>query len=186
MKYYEVYNKLITEKQAKCLLKCKNAPLLRKHNLFFYPGINFENEFARLFDNSDLEYDSDQLNTYGLECAVLDIIRNKNPKACFYAASVLKKSELPTVLFEKIILESLDYESQIAYISCLPCDNIQKFADCIADSRIGYYNLALMLNVKRKYDKSKNIRALMNYGSASQAVFMAKFVKNIQIDNVRQ
>jgi len=182
----KVYNTEITEEQAKYLLKCRKEKYIRGHKLYYYQGFDFVQEFEKLFDEQGYTYDPKELNSDGVERAICDIIRNGNPKASFYAASILRDSAFPISIFEKIVLQQDDYEAQVAYATTLPCATVQKMANKIAASNIPYYNLTLLLNCNAKFDKSQNIHTILKYGSVPQIVVMAKNVPNLRMERIRQ
>lgn len=182
----KIYNKEITEEQAKYLLKCRDTSFMRGPRLVYYPGYDIIKDFEKIFDDAQLDFNSEELNSHDVECAVLDIIRKRNSKACFYAAYLLQDSSFPTEIFENVINKNKDIFAQFAYLVTLPSASAQEMVDNIAEVGITYYNLALIANSKNECDFTNNINVIMEKGSPTQLVYMAKNCKNVDVDVVRE
>lgn len=181
----KIYDKEITKEQAICLLKCRNSYFLKLPRQKYYPNYNFVKNFEKIINELDITYNPEELNQEDLERAVLDIVRNHNTKGSFYAATLLQDSAFPTMIFEKVINDSNDFYSRLAYMSTLPCASAQAMADTLANCGIPYYNLALIVNSKNRYDWTENLKRIYEYGTAAQLTYLAKNVSGINIEKVR-
>lgn len=182
----KVFGKEITEEQAKYLLKISQVPYIKGHRMFFDWNSDFISQFEHLFDKQGYTYLEEELNTIDVEDAVYRILDMGNPKAAFYAAMVLRGSYLHNKYFENVIIRRKDYESQIAYLANFNTARAQEIANCIAESGMSHYNLTLLINCPNPGDISKNVDVILKNGTIRQKVFLAKYVKNMGIEEIRQ
>ena len=182
----KVFGKEITTRQAEYLLKISKNKYIKGHGLFFSWDHNFLSPFEKLFDEQNYTYNERDLNSDGVERAVRNILKTGNPKAAFYAAAVLKDSKLRIEPYEEIIIEREDYEAQIAYLATYDTPRAQEIADCIADSGFAHYNLALIMNCPNVEDVSRNVDVVYRHGSTRELVNLAKYVKDVGMEEIRQ
>ncbi|MBR7090895.1 MAG: hypothetical protein IKC79_00400 [Clostridia bacterium] len=182
----KIFGKDITEQEAIYLLKIQQDYHIKGHNIIFYWDRDLVDSFTRIFDEQGYTYSPEDLTPEGVSRAVFEILAKENPKACFYAASILRGSNFPIKQFERVILEQCDYESQIAYLATFQTDRAQEFADSIADSGMSFYNLTMLINCPKVMDTSRNIDVVNKYGTIMQRLYMAKYVPGIDIEAFRQ
>lgn len=180
-----VYGKEITEEQAKYILKSSTTNFIRSKKLEYQSNYDFVQGFERMFDENELSYNPEQLNSNGVEKAVAKILLDRNPRGAFYTAFVLQGSEVPLRLFEDVINQRGDILSQVAYVITLPCESIQTMLDNIAEYAIPYYNMAVILNSKTKGDFTNNFDNIYRNGTMAQLVYLAKYLEGMNIDEIR-
>ena len=178
-----VYGKELTDKEARNLIKITKVNSWRDFNIHF----DHESDYNSKFDEalSTIPDDDIEVTEQNVIDAITQITNSRIGKPNYYAAYIMQGSELSNVLFEYIVTNSKDYEVMLAYAIYIKGANLSVIGKILASEANTYYNLDFILRFP-EINTSINKKLLRRAGTPRQWLFMAKYVKNEDIDYLRQ